>query len=548
MGTATSRNTGERASTIVRRYDRAEPATRQLEVETAASTDPAGSSDDEKAHHPICVCCREVLCDAAAVWHTCPQRHHTCSSCMSEYVLQNWSDSKSTCTSGALRCFQLGCKASPPLATDEVVRVVTDKAAIALYIAVRCRAREAQCYGDAHFLFSNDPQNAEEILRTKLTQTTPATPPQRPDCLPREVAPPEQAAVTCTTCNASAPRDRRHTCRQRHHTCSDCFTRQIYSVWQQTGNASGELQCMTCTDHRPLTSDEVVRVVLDQRALVTYIDAHCRAREAQCNRDVMEIITNGPLEVAIETLLQKQLQKSMLTARMCPHCNFRPIDFFGCSDLVRHHEQELRTGSNQRSSGVTRNTCPRCNFFASRIDGWRRWDGVVRDCSAPVERWSGPQPQIPDDHAARQLRMERERRERERREQERQAQERQAQERQRAHTIEQVVHIVADVIPHVPREEVRGLCHQILHEDGRRTAADIAHAIIEIFVSSGPVPDEDINERTIEQAVALVLSVIPNVHPHTVRARCFDLISDFGGAHHDSSAIADEVISSMLAL
>ncbi|CUG90476.1 Hypothetical protein, putative [Bodo saltans] len=103
---------------------------------------------------------------------------------------------------------------------------------------------------------------------------------------------------------------------------------------------------------------------------------------------------------------------------------------------------------------------------------------------------------------------------------------------------------------HVPRDENGGICHQIHHKTGG-SLADIARTAIGNSISSsdisGPVPDASVNDYTIDEVVALVLSVLPYVHENAVRARCLDLISDFGGEHHDASDIADEVISLMLA-
>lgn len=69
------------------------------------------------------------------------------------------------------------------------------------------------------------------------------------------------------------------------------------------------------------------------------------------------------------------------------------------------------------------------------------------------------------------------------------------------------------------------------------------HAVRLPVVSVGPVSNNYDIEYAIEEAIALVLSVLPYLHPNAVRAHCIDFISNSGGVHHDSSTIADEVIN-----
>ncbi|CUG90480.1 Hypothetical protein, putative [Bodo saltans] len=197
----------------------------------------------------------------------------------------------------------------------------------------------------------------------------------------------QRPSHTCNLCYEDfLNRSMLYTCDQKHNTCSRCLTEYILKNWQDNRRvSSGELRCCHtgCTS-RPLTTQEVVRLVTSKAALEVYIDHTNRQTAAQCYAEAHAIVLKEAPQAtaAADTFLQKQLQKSMHAARMCPHCQFGPIDFFGCDDLAQHHG-EGRNGSR------TKNSCPQCGYFSPVIHSWQRWDGVVRSFEGPVEQWSG---------------------------------------------------------------------------------------------------------------------------------------------------------------
>jgi hypothetical protein len=133
--------------------------------------------------------------------------------------------------------------------------------------------------------------------------------------------------------------------------------------------------------------------VASKEALEVYIDHTNRQTAAQCFAEAHAIVLQEAPEAraAADALLQKQLQKAMSAARMCPNCQFGPIDFFGCDDLAFHHEEEVD------GRVYTDNSCQRCGFFAKHIASWERWDGVARTYDEPVARWTGESETDDDD-------------------------------------------------------------------------------------------------------------------------------------------------------
>jgi hypothetical protein len=197
----------------------------------------------------------------------------------------------------------------------------------------------------------------------------------------RRRPPPANPDRTCNICFEEFAHARAlYSCSELHNTCSRCLSQYILTNWRDNRKASsGELRCCQpgCTS-RPLTTQEVVKFVTSKAALEVYIDHTNRQTAAQCFAEAHAIVLQEPTAVAADALLQKQLQKAMSAARMCPNCQFGPIDFFGCDDLAHHHEEE-------RNGARTRNSCPQCGYFSAAIQAWKRWDGVSRSFDGPVK-------------------------------------------------------------------------------------------------------------------------------------------------------------------
>jgi hypothetical protein len=205
-----------------------------------------------------------------------------------------------------------------------------------------------------------------------------------------------RASRTCTICCQPLLQGVKfYSCDERHDTCGQCLANYVITNWRDNCKAtSGELRCCQsgCTS-RPITARQFVLHVASKEALEVYIDHTNRQTAAQCFAEAHAIVLHEAPEAtaAADALLQKQLQKAMSAARMCPHCKFGPIDFFGCDDLAYHHEEEADGGV------YTDNSCQRCGYFAKDIASWERWDGVARKYDEPVARWSGESKTDDDD-------------------------------------------------------------------------------------------------------------------------------------------------------
>ncbi|CUG90485.1 Hypothetical protein, putative [Bodo saltans] len=194
---------------------------------------------------------------------------------------------------------------------------------------------------------------------------------------------------TCRVCWESSLQF--YKCDEQHLTCSSCFAMYILYNWRD----HSELRCYQpgCTS-KPMSTQDVVQLVASNVvALGVYIDRTVQHATAQAFAEAHAVVLREAPEatVAADILLQKQLQKSMHAARMCPHCKLGPIDFFGCDDLAQHHGEE-------RNGARIDNSCQRCGFFADHIDAWDRWDGVARYNEQPIARWMSATDEDYDSH------------------------------------------------------------------------------------------------------------------------------------------------------
>jgi hypothetical protein len=128
-------------------------------------------------------------------------------------------------------------------------------------------------------------------------------------------------------------------------------------------------------------------------------------------------------------------------------------------------------------------------------------------------------------------------------------------------TLEDAVQMVLDFQPHVPRDEIRGLCNQLFNERNG-TTAQVAAAAIDILLSlestlaaappaaPNAVMSDDglVLERIVEDAVIVISQVFSDMSPDEIRARTFALMMDFGGVQCEASALADAVIDTILAV
>ena len=104
-------------------------------------------------------------------------------------------------------------------------------------------------------------------------------------------------------------------------------------------------------------------------------------------------VTAGKRQQAGGALLAKQLKTLLKDARQCKECKWGPIDFRDCDNLSAHHDQviskatvetALEAGGEAREVQVKiDNSCPRCGWFSSNLQGWPKWDGNLHYDALP---------------------------------------------------------------------------------------------------------------------------------------------------------------------
>ena len=101
----------------------------------------------------------------------------------------------------------------------------------------------------------------------------------------------------------------------------------------------------------------------------------------------------GKRQQAGGALLAKQLRTLLKDARQCKECKWGPLDFRDCDNLSAHHDQviskatvetALEAGGEAREVQVKiDNSCPRCGWFSSNLQGWPKWDGNLHYDALP---------------------------------------------------------------------------------------------------------------------------------------------------------------------
>ena len=104
-------------------------------------------------------------------------------------------------------------------------------------------------------------------------------------------------------------------------------------------------------------------------------------------------VTAGKRQQAGGALLAKQLKTLLKDARQCKECKWGPLDFRDCDNLSAHHDQviskatvetALEAGGEAREVQVKiDNSCPRCGWFSSNLQGWPKWDGNLHYDALP---------------------------------------------------------------------------------------------------------------------------------------------------------------------
>ena len=104
-------------------------------------------------------------------------------------------------------------------------------------------------------------------------------------------------------------------------------------------------------------------------------------------------VAAGKRQQAGGALLAKQLRSLLKDARQCKECKWGPLDFRDCDNLSAHHDQviakanietALEAGGEAREVQVKiDNSCPRCGWFSSNLQGWPKWDGNLHYDALP---------------------------------------------------------------------------------------------------------------------------------------------------------------------
>lgn len=185
----------------------------------------------------------------------------------------------------------------------------------------------------------------------------------------------------CTICKENKPRSSGVLCRapkhnQAHFTCNICFDDYVKNYIEAT-EASNDLfrerqDKIYCTEHSSFGSCDHNEPFWPEDLSPPHVTSEETLDKLNNLKKRVEMIKKLKKK-ADEEEAAKLLYHQMPAARMCPKCKYGPVDFAGCSDLARHHNEQ-----DFRANVTWSNACPRCNFFSDSIADWSRWDGEMR--------------------------------------------------------------------------------------------------------------------------------------------------------------------------
>lgn len=127
------------------------------------------------------------------------------------------------------------------------------------------------------------------------------------------------------------------------------------------------VKCPSCTD--TFAGERLLELLSpEMREKYAVLRSKCSNKE----KHEEEVAAKKPddLEVLHESIrLQFTTGKGDFKGKMCPTCNFGPIEHFACENLKTHHRQQLAGGVQ------INNSCPLCSSFQKDIRHWKKWDG-----------------------------------------------------------------------------------------------------------------------------------------------------------------------------
>ncbi|GLE05185.1 hypothetical protein PINS_up014173 [Pythium insidiosum] len=177
-------------------------------------------------------------------------------------------------------------------------------------------------------------------------------------------------------------------CANGHFACDSCLSShvraQVESNRSSIATNDGQLFCPQHSrffdppcDAPALREFDIARHVTDA-VFMQYLslrrelwehDVH-RRRDA-LEEQLRQTISN---EVTLQYRRDQEramYQREIPNARMCGSCRFGPIGHRDCDNLMTHHREMTRSGR------VINNACPNCGWFASDVNLWPPWDGVL---------------------------------------------------------------------------------------------------------------------------------------------------------------------------
>ena len=184
---------------------------------------------------------------------------------------------------------------------------------------------------------------------------------------------------------------------ERHFHCGMCTTQWCDELNKQREKApdllrarNGLFKCTSesCTS-LPFTPAAVCSVLKDvlimegfiSNLLHVYMLSMQEKYQADLSEQIAKLQADGSKIREEEarkvelSALAKTLRMTLRQPRMCPRCNFGPVENIHCEDLMMHHGQEDLDGN----SAAINNACPKCSFLTADWNDWAIWDGKLPD-------------------------------------------------------------------------------------------------------------------------------------------------------------------------
>jgi hypothetical protein len=152
-------------------------------------------------------------------------------------------------------------------------------------------------------------------------------------------------------------------------------------IWNSVLELSSQHHLHGIQQERPLLISDATF------ALFTLVAIQVCAWELARRRfDLLTAFRSSTTGAALAPEEQETLATAMADPRQCGACGLGPVDHHGCNDLQAHHGEVTMAREGWRVS----NACPRCGWFARRLDDWPIWELPTAAATAvrEVRTWS----------------------------------------------------------------------------------------------------------------------------------------------------------------